>query len=108
MNLFITIGPCLFGLVLSIFIPKLKKFILRYIKRALLVLILSFLGLIMISKYYVFTLITWQQWIAGPLIPWCGFVLGAFIAWVTKRPVKVSIKACPFVNSVSFILFMLL
>ena len=89
LNLFATIGPCLLGLLLSKLFPKLKCFIMKYIKQAIVVLILSFLGLIIISKYYVFTLITWQQWVAGPLIPWTGFLLGALFAWITKRETKV-------------------
>jgi predicted Na+-dependent transporter len=88
LNLLLTIFPCLLGVVLSRRFPNLKKFFMKYAKKIVLVLIVSFLVIIFIAKYYVLRLVTWQQWLTGPLIPWSGFALGAFLAWLAKRPLK--------------------
>ena len=89
LNLLVTIIPCIFGIVIAKKFPKLKMIIMKYAKKIIAFMIISFLILNLVSKYYVFKLITWQQWVTGPLIPWSGFVLGAFLAWITGRPIKV-------------------
>ena len=98
-NLFVTIGPCLMGLVLCYFFPKLKKFALRIAKPFTLVVLLSFLILLLTTKAYTFKLIRVRHWtsgnteyiystnrfhklivfsliILGPLIPYFGYILG--------------------------------
>lgn len=89
LNLLTTIGPCIVGLVLSKKFPSLKVSLMKCAKNLITFMLISFLALTLISKYYIFQLITWQQWVSGPLIPWCGFLLGGFIAWLAKRPVQV-------------------
>ena len=88
LNLLLTICPCLLGVLLSRKFPNLRKFLMKYAKKLVLVLIISFLVIIFIAKYYVLRLVTWQQWLTGPLIPWSGFVSGAFFAWLFNRPNK--------------------
>ena len=90
LNLLFTIIPCLFGLVLAQKFPKLKKILMKYAKKIIAFMVISFIVLNLVSKFYVFKLITWQQWITGPLIPWAGFAIGAFLAWLAKRPTKVN------------------
>jgi solute carrier family 10 (sodium/bile acid cotransporter), member 3/5 len=89
LNLLVTIGPCLIGLLLNIKFPQLKKFMLKFVKKLVICLIICFLIITLIAKYYVFQLITWKQWLAGPLIPWCGFLFGGLLAWISQRPTKV-------------------
>jgi hypothetical protein len=69
--------------------PNLKKSLLKITKKLVITLILSFLIITLIAKYYILRLITWQQWVAGPLIPWSGFFLGAVFAFLARRPKKV-------------------
>ncbi len=88
LNLLLTICPCLLGVLLSRKFPNLRRFFMKYAKKIVLVLIVSFLLIIFIAKYYVLRLVTWQQWLTGPLIPWSGFALGGSFAWLAKRPVK--------------------
>jgi predicted Na+-dependent transporter len=88
LNLLLTICPCLLGILLSRKFPNLRRFFMKYAKKIVLVLVVSFLVIIFIAKYYVLRLVTWQQWITGPLIPWSGFALGGFFAWLFKRPGK--------------------
>ena len=64
-NLFVTIGPCLMGLVLCYFFPKLKKFALRIAKPFTLVVLLSFLILLLTTKAYTFKLIRVRHWTSG-------------------------------------------
>ena len=89
LNLLTSIIPCLIGLYISRIFPKFKQFVLKFAKKFLIVLILSFVMITLIAKAYVFKLITWQQWVAGPLVPWCGFILGGVFAWIARLPTKV-------------------
>ena len=78
-NLLVTTLPCLFGLFISIYVPKTKKFAERFAKPFIIVLIFSFFAITALSKFYVFKLITYKNFICV-LIPWLGFGLGAIIA----------------------------
>lgn len=89
LNLLITIIPCLIGLALSQKFPILKALFMKIAKKLVVLLIISFFLVTLAAKYYVFNLITLEQWVRGPLIPWTGFLLGGFLAWVTGRPLKV-------------------
>lgn len=92
LNLLTTIIPCLIGLALSHRFPILKVFFMRVAKKLVVILIISFMLVTFAAKYYVFSLVTWEQWISGPLIPWSGFLLGGFLAWITRRPLKVTVS----------------
>ena len=89
LNILFTVVPCLIGLFLAQKFPKLKIITIKLTKRIVVILNLSFLIFTIGVKYYIFKLITWQQWVSGPLIPWTGFLLGGFFAWITKLPTKV-------------------
>ena len=88
LNLLNTIVPCLIGLALSRFFPKLKPIVLKIAKPFVISFILTFLTFTTIVKYYVFTLIHWKQWATAPFVPWLGFIIGASIAAVFKLPMK--------------------
>ncbi|CAF0933362.1 unnamed protein product [Brachionus calyciflorus] len=111
LNLLVTIIPCLIGIILAKKFPKLKQTIMKYAKKIIVFMIISFLVLNLVSKYYIFKLITWQQWVTGPLIPWSGFAFGAFFAWITRRPIKqiytISIETGLQNVSIAFLIIML-
>lgn len=87
-NLLNTIGPCIFGLLLSKCFPKLKPIVIKIAKPFVLSFVLIFLTFTIIVKYYVFTLVQWKQWLAAPFVPWLGFIIGGFIAWLLRLPMK--------------------
>ena len=91
LNLLSTVIPCLIGLILTYYFPKIKTFFIKITKPFVIVLIASFLIITLITRYFIFELITWQQWVAGPLIPWTGFIIGAFVSWLLRLPKKVSL-----------------
>ena len=91
LNLLSTVIPCLIGLVLTYYFPKLKVFFIKITKPVVIVLITSFLVITFITRYFILELITWQQWVAGPLIPWSGFLIGAFASWLMRLPKKVTV-----------------
>lgn len=64
-NLLVTIVPCLCGLILCYFFPKLKKLALRIAKPFTLVVLLSFLGLLLTTKAYTFSLVRIRHWTSG-------------------------------------------
>ena len=78
LNLLSTVVPCLIGLILTHFFPKLKAFFIKITKPFVIVLIASFLVITLITRYFIFELITWQQRTAGPLIPWLFTVFKVF------------------------------
>jgi predicted Na+-dependent transporter len=88
MNLFTTIGPCLFGLALSKCFPKLKSIVLKIAKPSLLIFLLCFLSFTIYVKYYIFALVNWKQWATAPFVPWLGFLLGATFASIARLPMK--------------------
>lgn len=84
MNLFTTIGPCIFGLCLLKCFPKIKPIVLKIAKPITLFTLLSFLGLTIYVKYYVFYLFTWQLLVFPPLVPWCGLAISALVAFIAR------------------------
>lgn len=83
-NLFGTILPCLIGLLISYFYPKLKKFFIKMAKPFTLISLAIVLGLTFYVKFYVFALIEWKQWLVAPFVPWSGFLIGAVIATIFR------------------------
>ena len=112
LNLCITVLPCLIGMVLSHFFPKLKVIFIKIAKPFTFIVLLTFLCLALVTKFYTFVLLKWYHWIAGrkkqvlinlikwlaklifylkiigPLIPWIGYVIGGLVAWICKRPLS--------------------
>ena len=84
MNLFTTIGPCLFGLGLVKCHPNLKPHILKIAKPLTLIALISFMILTLYAKHYAFALVNWKQWICPFLIPWPGFLASGLIAYILK------------------------
>lgn len=67
-NLLITIGPCLLGLLLSYKFPALKKFAIKIAKPFTLFVMISFLILLLVAKFYTFRLVRLRHWYSGKLI----------------------------------------
>ena len=63
-----------------------KVFFLKIAKPLTFFVILSFLMLVFYTKFYSLLLLRWYHWVGGPLIPWTGYIIGGFVAWVTRRP----------------------
>lgn len=75
-NIFVTVGPCLLGFLVSHFNPKVKKFATKIAKGFTLVFLITFFCLVLATKYYTFYMMKWTHLIAGPLIPWTGYIVG--------------------------------
>jgi solute carrier family 10 (sodium/bile acid cotransporter), member 3/5 len=86
-NIFITVGPCIFGFLLSHFIPKVKQISHhRFVKRAIILIMITFFTFVLIVKSYTFRLMSWQNLLAGPLIPWAGYFVGGLVAYICRLP----------------------
>lgn len=97
-NLLITVGPCLIGLLMSYLFPKIKKAALKIAKPFTLLVMLSFLIISFMAKFYLFKLVRLRHWYSskfytlmiyfkftlmfklsltlGPIVPFTGYVLG--------------------------------
>jgi hypothetical protein len=64
-NLIVTIGPCLLGLFLASYFPKLKKFCLKIVKPFTFIVLFTFFALVFVSKFYILKLIKLKHWISG-------------------------------------------
>ena len=92
-NLLVTVIPCLIGLLISIFYPKTKSFAIRYTKPFVITIIISFFVLLFTSRMFVFQLITIENSFSV-LIPWFGFAIGAFIAFLFNFSKSQMITIC--------------
>lgn len=64
-NLMITIIPCIIGLALNIRFPKIKKNALKIAKPFTLCVLITFLILAFVTKFYSFKLLKLRHWISG-------------------------------------------
>jgi len=106
-NIFVTVGPCILGFLLSHFIPKVKQASNHpYVKRFIVAIMLAFFTLVLITKSYAFRLMSWHNLLAGPLIPWTGYLVGGLVAFLFRLPwtqVKtISIETGKFFNRFFF------
>ncbi len=109
-NLLVTIVPCILGLVLGRYFPKLKAFCLKIAKPFTLIILITFFVLVFITKSYIYSLVQLKHWFSGktkflkyflfhhqnkiemfrslkgPLIPWTGYLLGGSVAWLLRLP----------------------
>lgn len=66
-NLLITIIPCLIGLGISSWFPKIKKIAIKVAKKFIIIVLISFLILAFITKFYTFKLLKLRHWISGKM-----------------------------------------
>ena len=93
LNLLATVVPCIIGLLISIFVPNSKKFAERHSKPVILVSIIVFFSIVITSKFFIFKLITFENSLTV-LIPWCGFILSAFTAFLFRFPKSQILTIC--------------
>lgn len=87
-NLFITIVPCIVGLLLNVFIPKMKPKVVKIAKPLAILNIISIVAFMLYVKAYIFKIIRIKDWLTLGLIPGTGFVLSSLIAFVCCLPKK--------------------
>lgn len=87
-SLLTIIGPLSIGMVLVYFFPKLKPLTERVVKPMLLLLICYFFIFGGIVNFYLIYYVDLLTALSSPLLPWLGFLLGGFIAWICKQDWK--------------------
>jgi sodium/bile acid cotransporter 3/5 len=87
-SLLTIIGPLSIGMVLVYFIPKLKPITERIVKPMLIMLICYFFVFGAFVNYYLFSYIDLITAITASFLPWLGFLLGGFFAWICKQDWK--------------------
>jgi predicted Na+-dependent transporter len=87
-NLFATITPCLLGLLLAHFFPRVKAFCYKIAKPVTFIVLLSHLVMVFASKFYMVRLVRTINWLSGPLIPLFGYVIGGALAFILRLPAR--------------------
>ncbi len=82
------IGPLAIGMILVYFIPKLKPLVQRIVKPMLIFLIIYIFVFGSIATFYLFRYIDLKTALTAPLLPWIGFLLGGFFAWICRQDWK--------------------
>jgi hypothetical protein len=88
LRLLFTVVPCLAGVLISIFVPKMKKFVAAIAKPFANFIVFTFLALTIYTKAYAFGLVGITQWLYAPFIPFCGFLIGGLVAFLAKFPLN--------------------
>ena len=95
-SLLTIIGPLGIGMLIIHFFPKLKPLVQRVVKPILLMLIIYFTVFGAFVNWYLFLYIDLRTALTAPFLPWLGFLLGGFFAWVCgqdpKRIVTIGIE----------------
>ena len=95
-SLLTIIGPLGIGMLIIHFCPKLKPLVQRVVKPVLLMLIIYFTVFGAFVNWYLFLYIDLRTALTAPFLPWLGFLLGGFFAWVCgqdfKRVVTIGIE----------------
>ena len=84
-SLLTIIGPIGVGMLLVYFVPKVRPIVERIVKPTLLLLIGYFFVFGAFVNYYLFSYMDLQTALTAPFLPWIGFLLGGFFAWVCKQ-----------------------
>ncbi|TRY63520.1 hypothetical protein TCAL_04892 [Tigriopus californicus] len=85
---FCVVVPLSIGLLISRYLPRVSKFLVRILKPMALFLIMFILIFGVWANFYMFKLMTWKVWLTGMGLPWLGFAFGCSIARLTRRPVE--------------------
>jgi predicted Na+-dependent transporter len=95
-NLFLTVAPCVAGVVLNIYLPKIKETALKWAKPMAVFNIITIVLFMLYVKSYVFQIIKVKDWLTLGFIPGLGFLLAAFVSFIcnlsTKQIVTVAIE----------------
>ena len=80
------IVPLCIGIVIQRYRPEWARIMLKWLRPVVLVFIIFMFTFAIWANLYVFRLFTWQLCVAGACLPYLGFILGGFIAYITCRP----------------------
>ena len=82
------IVPLAIGLLITRYLPRVSKFLVRILKPLALCLLLFILVVGVWANLYIFQLMTWKVIVVGMALPWLGFAFGCTIARLAGRPVE--------------------
>jgi sodium/bile acid cotransporter 3/5 len=82
------IVPLGIGLLITRFLPKVSKFLVKVLKPLALFLIMFILIFGVWANLYMFKLMTWKVLATGMALPWLGFAFGCTVARLAGRPVE--------------------
>jgi len=82
------IVPLAIGLLVTRYLPRVSKFLVRILKPLALCLLLFILVVGVWANLYIFKLMTWKVIVVGMALPWLGFAFGCTIARLLGRPVE--------------------
>jgi hypothetical protein len=88
LQILLTVLPCLIGIFASKHMPRFKNFVIEIAKPLALFVVLSFLILTIVVKYYVYMLVEWKYWLIAPFLPFSGYFISAVVAYLFKLPIK--------------------
>ena len=92
-NLLAIVIPCFIGFIISIYSPKMKKFIMPYSKPFIITVVISFFIFLFTTRMFVFKFFTIKNCLSV-FIPWCGFALGALTAFIFRFPKNQILTIC--------------
>ena len=82
------IVPLAVGLLITRYLPRVSKFLVRILKPLALCLLLFILVVGVWANLYIFQLMTWKVIVVGMALPWLGFAFGCTVARLAGRPVE--------------------
>ncbi len=82
---FCLVVPLCIGLLITRYLPRVSKFLVRILKPLALFLILFILIFGIYANFYMFKLMTWKVILAGMGLPWLGFAFGCTMARICGR-----------------------
>ena len=85
---FCLIVPLGIGILISRYLPKVGKFMVRILKPVALFLILFILIFGVWANFYMFELMDWKVLLTGMMLPWLGFAFGCTFSRLCNRSIE--------------------
>ena len=85
---FCLVVPLSIGILITRYLPKVSKFLVRILKPMAFFLIMFILVFGVWANLYMFKLMDWKVWLTGMGLPWLGFAFGCSIARLASRPTE--------------------
>lgn len=83
-SLALVVIPYATGIIISHYSPRSQRIVKRMVKPLMLFLLIFFLVFGTVVNWYMFMMIDLYTALTAPLLPYLGFILGGFIAWVCR------------------------
>jgi predicted Na+-dependent transporter len=80
--------PCVVGMLISSFMPRTKALVLKVAKPVAFFIVLTFLMLTTITKFYMITMVQWKHWFFAPCLALGGFLIGSLVSILFKLSIK--------------------